>query len=288
LTATCAASKWIRTAAVPNATSSATIAAIQHLFDSTIYPRAIITDGGSTFTSKEFKQFCHNSSIIHCVSPHYASQYNGWLERPHETILSQLRLLLADHPDTSWTTLIHTATHLANSRPYDLDDPTGICPLHIVYGNSKYHTQLQLAMQSTEPEVEEAIKATIGHMIHPGPRMAQHLYELHKEARHAALERYLDIFRAKRLQAKERTIKHLGHTINDYCPIGSWARVYRPTPSKLTSDYTIPRLIVEKPSQSTRLVEGPDGKRSLEYLANLRPTQSYNGHESESRAPTVP
>ena len=76
----------------------------------------------------------------------------------------------------------------------------------------------------------------------------------------------------------------VGEKLSREFPVGAWVRVYRPPSSKVAVAFSEPRKIVEITSEATRLVEKADGKRNIEYIANLNP---YS-HVHDIAAPSVP
>ena len=272
LTITCAVTKWIRATAISNLSAAEVCGALRSVFEGTMFPRVIVSDGGSCFKARLFSEFCREHSILQLMSPHYASAYNGWYERPHQSILSQLRLLAVDHPDEAWPELLSTAVHLVNTRPYDLSDASGLTPLHLVYANSKFTSNL-LELDELDAETKATIKQLgIDHMLRVIPEKIEALGDQARNRRQSAIQKYMAIFERKRDNIRARLLETLGEDPEREFPVGSWVRVYRPPTSKIGVAYSEPRKIVEAPSQATRLVEKVDGKRVLEYVANLTPS----------------
>jgi hypothetical protein len=85
------------------------------------------------------------------------------------------------------------------------------------------------------------------------------------------MARYIDIFQAKRDQVKSKLKERLTKQPEYKFEIGTEVRVYRPKASKVAPSYSDPRTIVGIPSSATRMVQAPDGKKTLEYIANLIP-----------------
>jgi len=272
LTVVCAVSKWIRAAPIAAQTATEVIDKLRTIFETTVFPRVIVSDGGPCFKSVEFGIFCKLHGISQLMGPSHASTYNGWFERSHQTILSQLRLLRADEPLVPWETLLPTSLHLINSRPYDLSDGRGLSPIKIVYSSSKI--QSGILHDAGDSEIIDELKESgLDHLLKTLPPNLQELVESMAEKRHAALEGYLEIFAKNRVRIQERLREEMDDqaSAEDYIPVGSWVRVYKPASGKLTSNFSLPQEVVGKPSEATRHLKAIDGKVQLEYLGNLVP-----------------
>ncbi len=283
MTTTCAVSKWIRASPVSDLTAAEACQVLKVQFEATLFPRVIISDGGSCFKARLFAEFCREHGILHLMSPHYSSPYNGWYERPHQSLLSQIRLLVVDHPNLAWPELLSTAVYLTNTRPYHLSDEAGLCPLHLVYGNSKVWSDIW-EVEGADDAVREEIKNLgLSHLLRDLPAKYEKVGEELRHKRSSHIQKYLAIFEQKREQIRKRLLENIETNEDRNFPIGSWVRVYRPPSSKVALAYSEPRKIIEMPSQATRIVQKIDGKTQLEYIANLHPIK----HE-ESLAPSVP
>lgn len=278
LTVTCSVTKWVRCIPVRNLTAIEVCDRLSLLFNMSIYPRVIVTDNGSCFKAKTFSEFCGEHKILHLLSPSYASAYNGWIERPHQAILDQLRLLVIDHPSIPWTQLLPTAQFLINTRPYDFDDETGLCPIHLVYANSKVPTSVWEMEPIDQSVVDELKRIGLDHMMKDIPMRVQEVKEQMRLKRQSAIQKYLGIFEHKRDEIRERLKNMVKELPEGAFPIGSWVRVYRPPASKISPAYSEPRKIMGIPSQATRLVQKIDGKQTTEYIANLAPSTSLYNH----------
>ena len=266
VTTTCAVSKWVRAQPVSNLSSAEICLVLRAQFEATIFPRVIVSDGGSCFKARMFSEFCREHGILHLMAPHYSSAYNGWFERSHESLLQQLRLLVVDHPELSWVELLSTAVYLVNTRPYDLSDESGLCPLHLVFGNSNWKAE-----RIDGEIIAEVKRLGIDHLIREVPEKYQRIGEEWRARRQSAIQKYLAIFEVKRDRIRTRLKDKVGEDLSREFPVGAWVRVYRPPSSKVTVAFSEPRKIVEITSEATRLVEKADGKRNIEYIANLNP-----------------
>lgn len=81
--------------------------------------RALRTDRGGEFTSREFVQFCEDLGIKHHLTAPYSPQQNGVVERRNQTVVGMARSLLKNKqlPGTFWGEAVATAVFLLNRAP---------------------------------------------------------------------------------------------------------------------------------------------------------------------------
>uniref|UniRef100_A0ACD5Y6T1 Uncharacterized protein n=1 Tax=Avena sativa TaxID=4498 RepID=A0ACD5Y6T1_AVESA len=81
--------------------------------------RAIRTDRGGEFTSKEFSNFCDDAGIRHFLTAPYTPQQNGVVERRNQTVVGMARNLLKSKnlPGRFWGEAVATAVFLLNRAP---------------------------------------------------------------------------------------------------------------------------------------------------------------------------
>lgn len=273
LTATCATTKWIRAKTVTGQTSLELIEGLSKMFLETFFPRVLVTDGAPSFKSKVFEAFCLQHKMIHLISPPAASSYHGWYERSHKLLLDQLRLLVIDHPNMGWTELLRLAQYLCNSRPYDNEDSSGLCPLHLVHSGTTGHNLT--IDELPESEVLNTIRRIgIDHMLPDLPDHYRRMGERLLQRQKTLIRKYDGIFRAKREEVKKKLKTILKDKPQPEFAPGTYVRVYRPKASKVSPTFSEPRKIISAPSKATRIVENKDGKHVLEYIANLVPYES--------------
>ena len=78
-------SKWLEVFDVSSATSSNTIAKLRVAFSTHGLPETLVSDNGTSFTSKEFGMFCKKNDIVHLTSAPYHPSSNGTAERTVQT-----------------------------------------------------------------------------------------------------------------------------------------------------------------------------------------------------------
>ena len=264
LAVTCIMTKWIRAIGLVNQTADHVAAQLGRLLHNTIIPTIIVSDNAQVFKSHTFRRFCIRHNIRQVFQPPYSSAYNGWFERSNESILSALRVLVAQSPSKHWAESIETACYMVNRRPYDLTDPTGLCPLHLVFAGARFQEEV------LDPDEVEALAARAGvcHLLEP--HSAEYVsYAQKVRAKYLrTLRNFEHIYASKRNEVRSRLAKKLKDS-SDKFEIGTWVRVWRPTANKVGVRWSPPRLVVAKPSSSTRVVQREDGSTSIEWIANL-------------------
>lgn len=116
------------------ATRSTTAAeVIDHLQKQAIIfgnPRRIISDRGSAFVSKEFKDYCETESIKHVLITTGVPRSNGQVERINRTMIPLLTKLSAPKPD-EWHKYVDVAQQCLNTTP---QRSIGMTPFRLLFG----------------------------------------------------------------------------------------------------------------------------------------------------------
>ena len=81
--------------------------------------KALRSDRGGEFTSKEFQDFCARSGIRRFLTVPRSPQQNGVAERKNRTILDMARSMLKSKylPKEFWAEAVDTAVYLSNRSP---------------------------------------------------------------------------------------------------------------------------------------------------------------------------
>ena len=119
-------------------------------------PALLLSDNGSQFTSKLFKEICNLLGTANVFNTTYHPQCNGQVERFNRTILASLRHYVGEHPKDwdlfsdaltfAYNTQAHKSTNLAPfelvlSRPPPPVALQGEPQLNNVQGSSQFHTK---------------------------------------------------------------------------------------------------------------------------------------------------
>lgn len=115
LVAVDAFTKFVFISAVPNTDSSNVISELEGIAKIFGNPRRLVTDAGSAFTSKRFKEFCTSKNIrLHTVATGMPRS-NGQAERFNRTILEAMKTMDADLNEDSWDKCITPLQQAINS-----------------------------------------------------------------------------------------------------------------------------------------------------------------------------
>ena len=159
LVVTCATTKWLRAKALKTQLAYEVVVALTQIFNESIYPKIIVTDSGPCFRSRKFLTFTGTNNIHTAFIPAHSSTYGGWFERSNLSLQTSLRILIAQRPQHMWEEHLHRALHVCNSRPYDIRDRSGLCPLDIVFNSCWRDDQV-------ETSIEEILKSTnLSHVV---------------------------------------------------------------------------------------------------------------------------
>ena len=126
-------SRYVWAFATPKNTSATVTTLLTQLFRIIGSPKALITDRGTNFTSKEFSKFLADNHVGHRLTSPYHPQANGQVEKANHTILNGLRLALLDRPNLKWSTLLDKVVRNYNRTPHS---STGYSPQLLQFGLS--------------------------------------------------------------------------------------------------------------------------------------------------------
>lgn len=79
-------SKWLDAHILSSISSAKTIEKLREVFATHGFPRKIVTDNGTAFTSREFQEFMRENGIVHVTSAPYHPATNGLAERGVQTL----------------------------------------------------------------------------------------------------------------------------------------------------------------------------------------------------------
>ena len=74
-------SKWPEVIQMSSTTATGTIKQLTRIFAQQGFPKVLVSDNGTQFTSQEFQSYCQQHGIQHIRSPPYHPQSNGQAER---------------------------------------------------------------------------------------------------------------------------------------------------------------------------------------------------------------
>lgn len=149
LVATDLFSKWVEAYPLNTATSSKIIQLLeQELFSRFGYPKVVISDNGSQFTSKAMQAAFNKWQIIHHTTAIYAPHQSP-VERQNQQIKNKLRVFLLEHNHNQWDeNLEKILFSMRNSAHVGLK----FSPSQILFGRSLRHPG---DIDGLEEEVDE-------------------------------------------------------------------------------------------------------------------------------------
>lgn len=162
-------SHFIWAIAVPG-TAAGAAHALRRIVCTAAQPRRILTDNGSHFTGREFREACASMGVLHTTSPIYAPWANGLVERNNGELVRQLRKLCAAMDTSYWPDVLETAVSNINRR---VIASVGYSPQELLYGTVSWgaHTPAAEQLLPENPQ-EELPDDTIG--------VRQTLLDLHR------------------------------------------------------------------------------------------------------------
>ena len=159
---TCAFSRW--TMAFPLLTLDAA-EVTQVFYDKFICifgtPREILTDNGSSFTSRLFTHFCHTLDISTIRVRPYHQQANGACERLNSFIEQTLRFYVHENQD-DWDVLLPSIMSAYNTTP--ASQSTGFSPYFILFGQ-EYQLPVDIELQP-HGSLPQSIKQRLETLLH--------------------------------------------------------------------------------------------------------------------------
>ncbi|KAL0902831.1 hypothetical protein ABMA27_000613 [Loxostege sticticalis] len=123
--------KYITLYAVKNTKSNSTIRVLNHYFSLFGIPNRLISDRGTSFTSKIFKDFVNGLGIKHVLNAVATPRANGQVERYNRTILASLAVKNHNCKENEWDTHLEEIQLGLNTT---INQGTGKSPAEILFG----------------------------------------------------------------------------------------------------------------------------------------------------------
>lgn len=124
-------SKFIFVRAVKNLKSNTTIKILQDIFDVVGCPRVIISDRGTSFTSRTFREYIKSIGVKHVLNAVATPRANGQIERYNRTILDSLNASNHGLDEREWDLHVGKVQWSLNNTT---NKGTGTSPSEIVFG----------------------------------------------------------------------------------------------------------------------------------------------------------
>lgn len=100
-------------------------------------PRTLISDRGTSFTSKEFVGYMQNTGVKHILNAVATPRANGQIERYNQSILSSLTALCHGTDDRYWDKHVPDVQWSLNNT---INQGTGKAPMEIILGRPSVNT----------------------------------------------------------------------------------------------------------------------------------------------------
>jgi transposase InsO family protein len=141
---------------------------IEEVFAKFGVPRSIVSDRGTTFTSKYWGSICYHLSIKRRFSTAYHPQTDGQTERMNQTLETYLRCY-TNYEQNDWASLLASAEFVCNNS---INTTTGVTPFSMIYTwkpslriniappEKGTHSELAQREMEKRAEVQEQVKDT--------------------------------------------------------------------------------------------------------------------------------
>ena len=136
-------SKWVDVYEVPSTATEHTIEKLRVSFAVQGIPDSVVSDNGSSFTSREFQEFARGNGIRHTTSAPYHPSSNGAAERTVQSFKQTLKKLVATSKETISTQL----SRLLFVFRHTPSSVTGVSPAEVLF---KSRPRMQLSRLKTD------------------------------------------------------------------------------------------------------------------------------------------
>ena len=123
-------SRWPEAEPLRNITAKTVVRAFQNICLRNGFPRVVVSDNGTQFCSREFKNFCKQYDIKSVTTSPYRPQSNGVVERMHATLTGMINKLTRSKQGM-WHEITKLALYFIRMTPSSF---TGFSPYMIVHG----------------------------------------------------------------------------------------------------------------------------------------------------------
>lgn len=149
--------KYVNLTPVRSTKSKASIKVFRHYFSLFGVPTRLITDRGTSFTSRKFKSFTAALGIKHILNSVATPRANGQVERYNRTILSALGSMTHDQGAETWDDYIPEIQIGINTSVHEVTKKT---PTELLFGRNVLHAS-QGVLNEVSMEVENNNEKTL-------------------------------------------------------------------------------------------------------------------------------
>lgn len=158
-----------------------TVRALEDIFTTFGYPNRLISDRGTSFTSKEFEKFCHESKTHHILNAVASPRANGQVERYNRTILDALTAYADKLGEKYWDTVLGKLQWGLNNTD---NKGIGKSPSEALFGiamiNKRENIFSEILKETRQPGVIQDIREKISAHIEKDQRLQKSRYDKHK------------------------------------------------------------------------------------------------------------
>jgi hypothetical protein len=232
-------SRYVWAFATPTNTTQSSINILSTIFRTFGTPKRLLTDNGTNYTSKQFKNFLAENKVIHSLTSPYHPQTNATCEKTNGTIVEKLRIAIKEKNHRKWSTLLPEVVNFFNNTPHD---STGFTPRFLMFGTRD------------SPEFSEAEQITL------------------EKAREIAVER-TEKMKAKHKERYDKCHKNIEFNIGDL--VKRKVPENHPSKNKITARNEGPFEILEKKSPLTYIIGKLDNEKIINstqaHISQLQP-----------------
>lgn len=172
-------SRYAWAVATPKNTLDTAKTVLLNIFRSIPWPQKLLTDQGSSFHTKKFREFLASHGTQHIMTTAYHPQTNGMVERLNRVIKERLAIAQQMFPKRKWSTLLDEVIHQYNKTPHDV---TGYPPVYLMFGMNHHEPDIPHVACSYEPLAEARSIAQARTIEHQNQRKARY------DKKHPAVE----------------------------------------------------------------------------------------------------
>jgi len=193
------ATRYPEAVPLPSIESERVAEALLEVFSRVGFPREILSDLGTNFTSELMKEVCRLISLRQLTTTPYHPMCNGLCERFNGTLKQMLKRLCAERP-TDWDRYVPAVLFAYREVP---QESLGFSPFELVYGRTVRGPIEILQEVWTEEQASNEVQSTYGYVMELRERLEKTCKIAHEELRQSQK-------RSKKLydrKARDRTFR---------------------------------------------------------------------------------
>lgn len=181
-------SKFVKIFPTKTTNSKEAIKCLGKYFDEYSCPVRIISDRGTGFTSRKFKEFVDEHNIIHVMAATASPQSNGQVEIMNKFLVPVLSKLVGPGKMSAWDKVIVDAEHTFNNT---VNKSIGTTPSKALFGVHQKRTNDDVVRMYLENlQNDDCNLISIREQIQEQNKQAQAIYKKHFDKKRKAAVRY--------------------------------------------------------------------------------------------------